>query len=255
MIEKAGGISVVNHCPQCQREIYTDPDSCVMCGWVRGRKLSSAQVGAPRPQANPQISSATTTPSSTAPSSAQPDYYVAGSQNCPKCGGGLFVDPNSCALCGWKQTSAPSGPSPTPGGQGPSSPYRSAPVAPPPSAPRTTRAPPYDSKPSSQTPEPYRYAQPGAGPPGSTKFACANCENPNLQFSSDGMSRCPTCQERFRFRPHKESVRGKRKLYICSKCNNKNLQFLFDGKGNCPQCKHTFRWKSRLKGVDKWSRL
>ena len=237
----------VNRCPKCNREIYADPDYCVMCGWERGKESTPLVTGhritqsrAPDPRQNTL---------STPPMMDQSDQgysYIPGSQNCPQCGAGLFTDPNSCALCGWAGSQRGQGVRANTSQSQPSSRYRSAP----PSSASPIGGVAYQSPPSSypspEIEDPYKYRSPGSSEEGGGKFVCANCENPNLQFTSDGMSRCPTCERKFRFRP-REEIRGKHsKQFICSKCDNKNLQFFFDGKGLCPQCKHTFKWKRTM---------
>jgi ribosomal protein L37AE/L43A len=92
---------------------------------------------------------------------------------------------------------------------------------------------------------PDSQAKPGKTERTRDRFVCENCGNPSLQFFADGLGRCPTCSQRFRYSTRPASIRSKQKhkQFICSQCDSKNLQFFLDGRGICPQCKREFRWK------------
>lgn len=244
-------------CPKCGEEIYTDPNSCVLCGWKRGDRVGPhdrphdrGYEGYPprepnryegydqRPSRPPNRQERYgrreqqdyrdrkqrygPQESSYPPSSREgPARDISQDNFCPNCKSQLFTDPNSCVLCGWKKSDERREREPPDRYTRPRG--RARPMAPPPKQ-RPRREWPSWNK--------------------NLTYVCDNCGNPTLQFFTDGFGRCPACSHRFRFssRPSGRRAKQRHDQYMCSKCNNKNLQFYKDGFGRCPRCDHRFRW-------------
>ncbi len=199
----------INTCPNCGREIFTDPDNCVLCGWSRESEQRGAQ---PQPEQRPRYSQA---PSREYREPRYTDERRPREREIP------YSNERDRE---YRQERIKRGP--------PEDWERRV------NRKLGVKGP----KPKDEGRFWYRSKEES---PEKDRFVCENCGNPSLQFFADGLGRCPGCGQRFRYSPRPVSPRSKQKhkQFVCSKCDSKNLQFFLDGTGACPHCKREFKWK------------
>lgn len=204
-----------NYCPNCGREILTDPDNCVICGWTRtqeGRRPSGVDnLRRTYPREGTRGYQERSYPMErsrgyrrrTSQEMMDQEYRRESMQRYPPDGWERHVE-QKMRMRGQPQ--------------------------------REDRRTWYRPEPEVRAPK-----KEGAR----DRFICENCGNPSLQYFADGLGRCPACGYRFRFSARPTTIRSKQKhkQFICSNCDNKNLQFFLDGRGLCPNCKREFRWR------------
>ncbi len=235
--QRGGRATGRNHCPNCGREIFGDPNSCALCGWSISQEPRRPRVDAQR---------------RAYPGEGRPGYQ--GMQSPDR----RPQEYREAEYLDERVQRRREEAYPDERGQR----YQGRDYGGERGYPREgmRRGPPEDwerrveermgvRRPPPQGVEKKTWYQPeeGRGPQkGPTeRFACENCGNPSLQFFVDGLGRCPGCGQRFRYsaRPPVSRSKMKHKQFICSKCDSKNLQFFLNGTGVCPHCKHEFKWR------------
>jgi len=199
----------VNTCPNCGREIFTDPDNCALCGWSREAEQRRAQP--------------------------PPDQRFAYEQPPPR----EYREPRY-------PEERPPRAREIPYRDERERDYRRQRISrgPPEDWEKRVNRRLGMEEPKPREEKRFWYRAKDESPE-KDRFVCENCGNPSLQFFADGLGRCPGCGERFRYSPRPVSPRSKQKhkQFVCSKCDSKNLQFFIDGTGTCPHCKREFKWK------------